>query len=96
MIHRPSMPAVEYRQLWSRLVEMRHLDPEDQALRTLQAAFVAIGADAGIVIPGHDDGAGTADATLRPDVEWDRDEVALSADAAAVVDRVAKVTVIPE
>ena len=96
MTHRPSMPAVEYRQLWSRLVEMRQLDPENDELHTLQHGFVRIGIAADVATNTHAGGEESADTALRTDVDWDRAEIALSAKDSETVDRVAEITNVPE
>lgn len=96
MTHRPSMPAVEYRQLWSRLVEMRQLDPENDELQALQHDFVRIGIAADVAANTRAGGAEAADTVLRSDVDWDRAEIDLSAEAAEIVDRVAEITNVPE
>jgi hypothetical protein len=96
MTHRPSMPAVEYRQLWSRLVEMRKLDPENDELQALQREFVQIGIAADVAANTHAGGEETADTALRTDMDWDRAEIELSAEDSEIVDRVAEITNVPE
>ncbi len=96
MTTRPSMPAVEYRHLWSRLVEMRQLDPEDEKLRALQHDFVRIGIGAGVVASTTDHGEMSDDSRLRTEVDWDNAEIPLSAAESDIVDRVAHVTNVPE
>ncbi len=96
MTHRPSMPAVEYRQLWSRLVEMRQLDPENDELLALQHGFVRIGIAADVAANTHAGGEESADTVLRTDVDWARAEIELSAKDSETVDRVAEITNVPE
>ena len=96
MTTRPTMPAVEYRHLWSRLVEMRQLDPEDEELRALQHDFVTIGIGARVVAPAADVGEKRDDSHPRAEVDWDQAEIRLSAAESDLVDRVAQVTKVPE
>jgi hypothetical protein len=95
-----SIPAVEYRTLWTRLVEMGALDPENAELQATALAFARIGRDAGAVVPASDETADPAtsawELALSGACDWDHASLPLSSPDAILVDRVAHLTVVPE
>jgi hypothetical protein len=95
-----TMPAVAYRNLWSRLAEMRALDPGNDELLALTHAFAAIGRGAGALratAPEPEDGPSATDgAELVPGFDWEHRDLPLSPREAEVAARVAEVTVVPE
>jgi len=97
---RRSLPAVEYRTLWTRLTEMNTLDPENPDLRATALAFARIGRDAGAVVPASDESADPAtiawDLALPVAFDWEHRTLPLASSDIALVDQVAHLTVVPE